>query len=185
MGTKNRDIAVQWIVVETVEPKCDEIVMGEVTGFFCPDLEYLYSTRELLDKGSIWATNHLTQKFPSLQRVAIATLSQETQFSGSIILVEHISSIRQNVYRVSTTLDDQDNPYELEITKLFTLPNVQEDLKSIDVLDDFAILVDVIENVYVVIRPETEGDNARYALPKTPGAVSNSLFLRTTPIVSH
>ena len=71
------------------------------------------------------------------------------------------------------------------VTELFTLPNVQEDLRSMDVHDDFAVLIDVRDNVYIMIRPEEEGADATLARPLDLSAPTNLLLLSRFPIVSH
>ena len=156
--------------------------MGELTAFFCPDLKYLFETSELLNKGETRASNYVGDSF---ERVSIAAVSKETEHAGSIILLERASSIRHIAYRVSSNRQSADSVHGIVITELFTLPNVQEDLRSIDVLDDFAVLIDVRDNVYIMIRPEEEGADATLALPLDLSAPTNLLLLNRFPIVSH
>ena len=54
------EFAEEWNIVNTINADCNKVSMAEVTGFFCPQLRHLYSTREFLDKGYIWATDRLT-----------------------------------------------------------------------------------------------------------------------------
>ena len=79
--------AEEWNIVNTINADCNTVSMAEVTAFFCPQLRNLYSTREFLDKGYIWATDRLTQ-FPGLGRIEVYSTSRETDFTGSLILYE-------------------------------------------------------------------------------------------------
>ena len=61
------------------------------------------------------------------------------------------------MHRVSPILDEQNKLYDLEMTKLFNLTNVQQDIKSIEVFDGYAAIIDVDDAMTIAIRPETEG----------------------------
>ena len=55
----------------------------------------------------------------------------------------------------------------------------------IEVFDDFALIIDTDDAVYVAIRPETEGEVAVYAVPPNKAKSTHLLYLYGTPIVSH
>ena len=90
-----------------------------------------------------------------------------------------------NVYRAFPILDEDDRLYDVEMTKLFILTNVQQDIKMVEVFDEFALLVDLDDAVHVAIRPEIMGEEAIYSVPPVKGRTTNFLYLIRTPIVSH
>ena len=127
-------------------------------------------------------------QFPSLGDVEIVSVSYETEYEGGLILMEiSYSPISQihNVYRAFPSFDEDNRLYDVELTKLFILTNVQQDIKMVEVFDEFALLIDLDDAVHVAIRPDVMGGEAIYSVPPVKGITTNFLYLIRTPIVSH
>ena len=69
--------------------------------------------------------------------------------------------------------------------KLFDIANVQQDIKQIEVYDDFAVVIDIDDAMFIAIRPSEVGGDAVYSVPPVRGVTTNFLFKLTTPIVAH
>ena len=174
----------QWNIIDEIDSDCNTVEMAEVTAFFCPELKHLYSTQELLDKGLIWATDRLTQ-FPSLDIVKVASISKETNYEGALIILETGDGGKNNIHRVRVISDEQGSPYDLEMTMLFNLVNIQQTIEVVTVFDDFIVFTDESNAMLIAIRPEFIGQEASYAQPSDPSRTTNFIVLYSTPIVSH
>ena len=115
-------------------------------------------------------------------------MSQETDYKGSLILYELSFDgieLSHNVHRVRPILDETQKLYDLEMTRLFKIANVQQEIKQIEVFDDFAVVIDLDEAMHVAIRPTSVGSDAVYSVPPVKGITTNFLWKYRTPIVAR
>ena len=135
--------------------ECDALAMGSVLGVFCPGLEYLMHTQEVIDQTFVLSTNFL-DAHEELRGATVYSLSHETDYNQDLILLLNGSE----VWRISATHDAFGN-HRIAKTKLFSILT-RSSVVNIEVYDDFTIVLFDDESVFLAFRPEIEGDVARY-----------------------
>ena len=144
----------RWIGAYMPE-ECDTLAMGSVLGVFCPGLEYLMHTQQVIDQTFVLSTNFLDTN-EELRGATIYSLSHETDYDQDLILLLEGSE----VWRVSATVDPFGNK-RIDKTKLFSILT-RSSVLDIEVYDDFTIVLFDDESTFLAFRPEVEGDLAKY-----------------------
>ena len=132
--------------------------MYSVTGLFCPGLTNLYHTQELLDKGIDNSRDEITFN-PEFKDATITSKNRETSHSDSMIVVMQDNLVVE-VWRIEA---DPLNTFTTLYTLLFTLDNVQFNVIHAVIYDEFAIVQMDDQGIYVVIRPEIDGELATFS----------------------
>jgi len=100
-----------------VSDTCDEIMVGSVTGVFCPDLEYVDLTENVLANGFDFETAQTPDDFfevaegvtKSFKKTQVY-LSRETgTYKDAMILHEKLGNGQTQVYRLSPGTDPNGN----------------------------------------------------------------------------
>jgi hypothetical protein len=156
--------------------ECNKLAVGSVTGIFCPELRYLFHT-EQISQVSLNFSDNLILTEEKFKDIKVYSFSSEAEYVGSMILLLNGSE----VWRVTATHSVGDHQYEL--TLIFKL-RVLQDVRAVEVFDDFALVIFEDESVLLAVRPDTEGDYAKYntALVDVGSTARPSLFLEETPI---
>ena len=150
------DSALQFQIANPFDAEC-EIRMYSVTGLFCPELRNLYHTQELLDKGMENSRDEITFN-PEFKGATITSENRETSHPHSMILVMQDGLIAE-FWRIEA---DPLNKFQTLYTLLFTLSNVQFNVIHTVNYDEFAIVQMDDQGIYIVIRPEIDGDEATF-----------------------
>ena len=123
--------------------------MGSVTGLFCPELQKLFNTQELLDNGMDNSMNQL-QVNDLFEGAIINSPNREKDHEDSMILVLHKNQETQaDFWRIES---DPNTQYGVLYTLLFTLA-IQIRVVRLQVYADFAVVQFEDQSINFIERP--------------------------------